>query len=380
MPIVVQRVADIALSEVTSRPTVLDAAEAVSRVYDFEKHPYFVWMRDPSTRLEDFRSSQAPYCYFVENFSRGLAAVLARISTMGDRLSSVYSNVMEEHGYGEAPKSHRSTFIGYLQAIGVGQQEIEEECPIRIAVAYEALLGFCLTNQPEMGAAAMGIVEYTHIKIATMLAQSVHDRFWGDIDAQHHYRLHAEIDADHALGLFTLCEDGWSSTPMRKRIAYSMIFGAQVWWSLFDAMCPAALIAPSEEDGIRRLLDRGADRVSSVEIRRDGPRLDCALPLFASVGGGRTAEATATAINASGLLMRGIEGLPLDAVIELSVKLPARSEPLRITGCVRSSPAVKARETCIEFLFASEGERSAVTGAVHALMAHTAEQELAATA
>lgn len=378
MPFSQQRVTDISIPEIVRQPTVLDGVEAVARVYDFEKHPYFVWMRAPSTRLEAFRASQAPYRHMVEHFSRGLAAVLSRITTMGERISTVFSNVVEEHGHGEQPKSHRSTFIGYLQAIGVDERDLDDECPIRVAVAYESLLGFCLTNPPEMGAAAMGIIEYTHIKIATMLAQCIHDRFWGDVDAQHHYRLHAEIDADHALGLFALCEDGWSITPMRRRIAYSMAFGAHVFWSLFDAMCPAEPIPPSEDDGIRRLLDPGGDRTSGVEVRRPCPRIRCDVPVIARAPGGLSHEARATAINACGLLLHAPEALPLDAPVELTLALPPGSAPLRLSGRVRSRPDTRDNGTCVEFIFGSEGERAALASAVQHI--HGLERGAAAAA
>ena len=74
-----QGVLQEALRQAEQSVSVIEAADQITRVYDFYVHPYFVWMRDPATTLEAFRASQQPYRYYVEHFSRPLAAVLARI-------------------------------------------------------------------------------------------------------------------------------------------------------------------------------------------------------------------------------------------------------------------------------------------------------------
>jgi pyrroloquinoline quinone (PQQ) biosynthesis protein C len=152
------RVADLLPEDLAKEKTVLEAAALVSRVYDFHRHPYFLWMQAPSTSLEEFRRSQEPYRHYVEHFSQALTAVLARMYPMKQRLSTVFENVVEEHGEGHLHKSHRETFNGYLRAIGCSDSELTASPPPRIAAAYEALLNFCLVNPAEMGAAAVGIV------------------------------------------------------------------------------------------------------------------------------------------------------------------------------------------------------------------------------
>jgi pyrroloquinoline-quinone synthase len=350
MSILLHRVADIALSDIASQPTVIDGAAAVGRFYDFEKHPYFVWIRNSTTRLEDFRASQVPYRHFVEQFSRGLSAVLSRISDVDQRLFTVYPNVAEEHGYGDGSRSHRSTFIGYLRAIGVEDGLLGEECPIRVAMAFEGLLGFCLTNPAAMGAAAMGIVEYTHIKIATMLAETVYDRFWGDLEIQRHYQLHAEIDVDHATSLFQLCEEDWGHPRLRSRIAYSLALGAHIWWSLFDAMCPAEIIAPSAKDGIRHLTEAGAGHAPRVDVFRARPRIACDLAVAVQVRGGQRMSGRASALNEFGMLLHLDEAPVFGAELELAIELPGQHNPLAALGRVRSRPVdARGKGVCIEF-------------------------------
>lgn len=367
MAILLQRVADVSVSEIAGRATVLDAAAAVACVYDFDNHPYFVWMRDAATTLEEFRATQAPYRHFVEHFSRAIAAVLARVPSMERRLATVYSNVAEEHGHGALSESHRNTFIGYLKAIGVGDAELSRECPIRVAVAFEALLGYCLTNAAESSAAAMGIVEYTHIKISTMLAQNMQDRFWGDVEAQHHYRLHAEIDADHALDLFALCEEGWRHEPARRRIAYAMLLGAQIWWTLFDSMCPADAIAVSAADGIQGLLEAGSARADHVPVRRPCPRFRCDLPVIVQRAGAPALSARATAISVRGALVEGSAPAEVDAEVDLVITFPGSQRSVAVGGRVRFTTIEgESWQIGVEFAFASGAERAAIVDAVRA--------------
>ncbi|MDI1483822.1 iron-containing redox enzyme family protein [Polyangium sp. y55x31] len=362
MPILLHRVSDITLSEITAGASVLDGAEALSRVYDFHKHPYFSWMRAPATRLEEFRRSQAPYLHFVEHFSRALTAVLARVPAIDRRLSTVYENVAEEHGHGTLESTHRGTFAEYLRAIGLGEADAARECPIRVAVAYQSLLDFCLVNPAEMGAAATGIVEYTHIKISTMLAQTIHERFWGDLDAQRHYRLHAEIDADHAVSLFALCEEGWKHPASARRIAYAMAYGVHVWWSLFDAMCPAEILVPSATDGIRPLID-GSPAREPLVAQASGRR-PCDLPARMRHEGGAWQTGRATSLGPYGLVLAGLRPPPLDAAIEVSID-GLFSAPLPIPGRVRS-PAGEHGGFCVEFVLDNESQRAEVRNAVRA--------------
>ncbi|MDC3959847.1 iron-containing redox enzyme family protein [Polyangium jinanense] len=362
MPILLHRVSDITLSEITAGSSVLDGAEALSRVYDFGKHPYFSWMRAPTTRLEEFRRSQAPYLHFVEHFSRALTAVLARVPAMERRLATVYENVVEEHGHGSLEGTHRDTFAGYLRAIGLDVAEAARECPIRVAVAYQSLLDFCLVNPAEMGAAATGIVEYTHIKISTMLAQTIHERFWGDLDAQRHYRLHAEIDAEHAVSLFALCEEGWKHPASARRIAYAMAYGVHVWWSLFDAMCPAEILTPSATDGIRPLID-GAFAREPVAPLHAGRR-HCDLPVRMRHEGGAWQAGRATSLGPFGLVLAGVRPPPLDATIEVSID-GLFNAVLPIPGRVRS-PAGEHGGFCVEFVLDNEAQRAEVRNAVRA--------------
>lgn len=156
---------------------VEEAARAIRDAYNFERHPYFFWIRHPTTTLEDFRKSQIPFVYAVEYFSQPLAAVLARTPSVQDRLQTVFENVGEEHGFGDFEKCHRATFVSYLKSLGVPDHEVESNpCPTRVAAFTEALLNFCLVNPPDKGGALLGIIEYLYVKISQLLIDTIRER------------------------------------------------------------------------------------------------------------------------------------------------------------------------------------------------------------
>ena len=353
MPPLCTRVTDLTVTELVKEPSILLATSRLAQVYDFANHQYFVWARHPDTSLSEYRESQSIYWNFVEHFSRALTAVLARIGPMVTRQKTVYSNVAEEHGYGEHDRSHWATSLSYLRAIGVDERLIARECPARLFVTHESLIAYCLVQPAEIGAAALAVIEYTHIKIATMLAHNMFDRFWGDLGAQQHYRFHAEIDSEHALGLFAVSEEGWKTESQRRRIAEGMLFGAQVWWSVFEALLPRNIIPPSKQDSILPLF--GPDALAHREqvVDRPYPRHLCALPVTLSYGGAESA-ATVVGINRFGCQLVTPLTLPLDS--EVTVLIPAidsvaaSAAPLTLHGRVRSRPETHdGSGLCIEF-------------------------------
>src|SRR4051812_589002 len=102
---------ELALEELEAAATLEAALALVSARYDFSRHPYFLWMAT-ATR-EEFRLTQVPFRFAVEDFSQSLAAVLAHITLTEWRLK-IAENVAEEHGHGNELASHRATFLQYL--------------------------------------------------------------------------------------------------------------------------------------------------------------------------------------------------------------------------------------------------------------------------
>ncbi len=279
------RVDDLSVSVVAQQPSVMAAAALVSKAYDFNNHPYFKWVLNPETTLEEYRETQIPFRYAIEHFSRAMSAVLAQIPAMEDRME-VFENVAEEHGEGKLEDSHRDSFMAFLRSIGVPDDEMNVECPIRMSGFYEGLLNYALTKPYEISAALMGTIEYLHCNIAELQARALHDRFWGDYESQYHYRLHKEIDVGHAKDLYSVCETNWErgGDLTRERIAYSMLLAAHYLWRLFDDMLPVEMIQPSAVDPTTNFL-----ATKEIENSR---RVQCKLNAIITLENGNEHRAT----------------------------------------------------------------------------------------
>lgn len=213
-----------------------DAAVAlIAARYDFRRHPYFLWMHAPSTGRDSFRRTQVPFRFAVEQFPKALGAVLAHISR-ADLRHPIAGNIADEHGHGNELHSHKATFAQYLRALGGSHEEIERPCPAGVRAFDEALIGFCLANPAEAGAAACGIIEYLYIDISAQIARAVRDRLWCAPGSQRHYEVHEILDEQHARDLFEVARLGWppSGDPHgRAQVARGLALGAHWFWALY---------------------------------------------------------------------------------------------------------------------------------------------------
>jgi pyrroloquinoline-quinone synthase len=234
---------EVSIAAVAARKTPTDGAALVGSRYDFSRHPYFQWARSPRCSRDEFRRSQVPFIYVVEYFSQALAAVLARIPSVHQRLDTIFENVLEEHGGGTLALTHRATFSEYLRMLGASDKEINTACPPYIRTFTESLLNYCLTHPAEEGAALMGIIEYVYVGISRTIVEVIQTRGWGDVSAQRHYATHEKIDVEHAEKLFALAGDGWNVPERRIEIATAMLLSAEYFWTVYDDMLEVATSA-----------------------------------------------------------------------------------------------------------------------------------------
>lgn len=218
---------------VAIKETLPEAVETISRAYDFERHPYFAWAADPGTTREAFRRTQAPFRFAVEAFSQSLAAVLARMPRLEERLQ-VARNVAEEHGHGDPRVSHKYTFLEYLRALGCSEEEIEAPCPIWVTAFNHSLRNLCLAQGHEVGAAALGIIEHLYVGISARIARLVHQRGWVAPGSQRHYELHEVLDVAHARELLAVAAPAWDTPRTRAHVALGLLLGAWYFWTLFE--------------------------------------------------------------------------------------------------------------------------------------------------
>jgi pyrroloquinoline-quinone synthase len=207
--------------------------EVVEAAYDFERHPYLVWMRDEATTRDAFRQTQTPFRFAVEAFSQSLAGVLARMPRLEDRLR-VAENIAEEHGHGNQVMSHKYTFLQYLRAMGADQEELDWPCPIWVTAFNHSLRNLCLAQNYEVGAAALGMIEHLYARISGAIASAVNDRGWAAPGSQQHYAVHEELDIEHARELLEVAEPAWDTPRTRAYVALGLLLGAYYFWALYE--------------------------------------------------------------------------------------------------------------------------------------------------
>jgi pyrroloquinoline-quinone synthase len=213
--------------------TLSEAVLMVNNAYDFHRHPYFIWMQAPSTSRSQFLCTQLPICFAIESFSQSLAAVLARTPVLERRLS-VMENVAEEHGHGNLLNSHKYTFRQFLRALGATPEDLEIPCPASVLAFNHSLLGYCLTQSSEAGAAALGMLEHLYSSVSGMIARTINERAWAAPGSQSHYTVHEELDVEHARELLTLAESSWEEPRNRAHVAQGLVLGAHYLWALYE--------------------------------------------------------------------------------------------------------------------------------------------------
>lgn len=222
----------LCLNELNKSSTLSEAVLKISQVYNFRYHPYLIWMQLDSTSKSDFLQTQLPFRFAVESFPQALAAVLARISVLEERLS-LFENVAEEHGWGNTLKSHKYSFREYLQALGATLEDLKTPSTPPVLAFNASIINHCLTQSSVAGAAALGIIEHLYVEISAAIAHTVHHRGWAAPGSQSHYAVHEELDVEHARDLLDIAELGWSNPATRSSVIQGLVLGAYYFWTLY---------------------------------------------------------------------------------------------------------------------------------------------------
>jgi len=228
----IQQYPEVVVEDLRNLPSLQSAVLRVAEVYDFNFHPYILWMEDPMTDRNTFRRSQLPFRYAVESFSQPLAAVLARTATLETRLP-LLANITEEHGHGDRWRSHKYTFQQYLRALGATDCELQSPCTMPVLAFNQSILTYCLMQSGESGAAMLGMIEHLYVGISTAIARTLHQRGWTAAGSQSHYAVHEKLDTEHARDLFCLAETGWINPRSREQVVQGLVLGAHYFWSLY---------------------------------------------------------------------------------------------------------------------------------------------------
>jgi pyrroloquinoline-quinone synthase len=231
-PPIINSTPELTWSELIELPTLELAVQKVANIYDFDRHPYLIWMTDPTTQRDAFCRSQLPFRFAVESFSQALAAVLARIPTVADRLT-LFTNIAEEHGRGNILHSHKFTFQEYLLALGANEADFCVPCSTPVLAFNQSILAYCLTQNPEVSAAMLGTIEYLYVGISAKIARTLADRQWTLPGSQSHYLNHERLDTEHARDLLNIASPVWHEPRSRVQLTQALVLGAYYFWRLY---------------------------------------------------------------------------------------------------------------------------------------------------
>ena len=201
------------------------------------KNDFFTELSNGTMTLEEFILTQKQFYYAVSFFSRPMTALMARFPSPGKRLS-ILENVVEEHGDFNQTAFHESTFREFLQSLGVETAELDVlELWPEIRSFNSTLMTACVFDEAEVGVSCMGAIEFMFASISAQIGRSVVDRGWSSDSTLKHYKLHAEIDIQHAADFFNIVEPFWSDESKNYYIRQGVDLGIYIFDRLYKDLC-----------------------------------------------------------------------------------------------------------------------------------------------
>lgn len=212
---------------------LLDQVDANLADSGLMQNRYFQRLHSGEMSLESFRESQQQFYFAVDYFSRPMSALMMRIPSGEERLG-ILENIVEEHGSFRSDAFHEATFRQFLKAIG-GRSERPDTDSMRPAVhAFNAtIMAACLSDDLRTGIACLGIIEYAFADISSAIGRAVVQRGWLSESELVHYKLHEEIDKQHAADFFGLLQAAWKADRGRVQINQGLRLGAYAFDCLY---------------------------------------------------------------------------------------------------------------------------------------------------
>jgi pyrroloquinoline-quinone synthase len=161
-----------------------------------------------------------------------MLCLMARLPVPQQRLG-LLDNVLEEHGDFDSARFHAATFRRFCGSLGVDETVLDQDRPGPAVTAFNlALWGLCQTQTPEHAFAGLGIIELAFAQISATIGKTVVERGWLPADRLVHYRLHAELDIEHAAEL-SRATRLFEQPPIRQTIVAGLELGAYLFDRLY---------------------------------------------------------------------------------------------------------------------------------------------------
>lgn len=198
---------------------------------------YFSALAEGRMSREVFGGTQQQFFFAVRYFSRPLAALMARMPDSTRRQGLIH-NLTEEHGgedgSGFDPAlAHDRTFWRFLETLGMaaGMQGVREGPVVR--AFNTSLMGACLMERTEVAFGCLGVIEHAFAGISALIGEVVVKRGWVAAEELVHYKLHAEIDEQHAADFFKMVAETWNAGGEGRRAVED---GVRLGLHVFDRL------------------------------------------------------------------------------------------------------------------------------------------------
>ncbi len=219
-------------SNKTAPQIAAHANEVLSRIGILE-NPYFKTLRNGEMPLGQFRKTQEQFYFAVVFFSRPMSALVGRIPNAKDRLDILH-NVLEEHGELNEDNFHATIFQKFLKSIGSDVEDFEQVVLSPQVRAFNSVLTTsCTFDELEVGIACMGIIERAFADISALIGKSMVARNWVKEEELYHYKLHADLDIQHAEEFFAVIERFWEDEKKQYFIKQGLELGAYIFDRLY---------------------------------------------------------------------------------------------------------------------------------------------------
>jgi pyrroloquinoline-quinone synthase len=232
---------NLPLAHVMACPNLVTAVAVVAEIYDFQWHPYLLWMRSLAVDRAVFLQSQLPLQYAIEAFSQGLAALSTRVDNVATKQTLIA--LMSVHqGHSHPLQSDQANFRQYLKSLGATDTDLKKAATVEVLEFRQSILNHCLTQSPESSAAMLGAVEYLHQGIQSTIARMIHGCGWVAPGSQFYYQVQTSADGlrpafgHQASPLWQIATPGWENLATRESIAQGLMLGAHCFWSLYEGI------------------------------------------------------------------------------------------------------------------------------------------------
>jgi pyrroloquinoline-quinone synthase len=192
---------------------------------------YFTTLVGGEMSLDSFRRTQQQFYFAVDFFSRPMSALLMRLARPQQRLG-ILENVVEEHGNFRPDAFHEATFRQFLGSIR-SEPPVSDEIVPAVHAFNATILSACLSEEVRIGIACLGVIEYAFADISALIGKAVVGRGWVREGELVHYKLHAEIDKQHAADFFELLIPDWTIKQSRIEIEQGFRLGTYAFDRLY---------------------------------------------------------------------------------------------------------------------------------------------------